>query len=88
MVVTLEWIRDKYDNNPKNRFIDESEKFTAFVAWTGGEITMEEWTAVLAAYDNHILLPEYGTPVMPTPNVTSFNIPSGSTLQVDGVEVI
>lgn len=32
--------------------------------------------------------PVCGTPVMPTPNVTSFNIPSGSTLQVDGVEVI
>lgn len=90
MVVTLEWIRDHYDNNPKNRYIDGSELSMAVFDESRRTITREQLDAVHDAYYNHVLLPDYDVTVsiMSASHVISFNVPNGAKLEVDGVEAI
>ena len=89
MTVTLEWVRDHYDSD-NDRYINKDEKNNAFVDWTGRNITLDEFNGVLAAFDNHTLLPDYGFHTMSVidGHVISINIPSGAMLKVNGVEVI
>lgn len=90
MAITLEWVRDHYDNNPKNRYIDGAEYSMAVFDESRRTITKEQLGAVHAAYDKHILLPDYGgqITIMSTNHVISFSILNGAKLEVDGVEVI
>ena len=90
MAVTLEWVRDHYDNNPKNGYIDLAEYNTAILEFGQAKITQEQFVAVRDAFKNHISLPDYGFHTMSVSDghVISVNIPSGAMLKVDGVEVI
>lgn len=60
MAVTLIWVRDHYDTD-KSRRIEEGEKLNAYVDWRSSIITEEQYDAVYAAYNEHILLPAYTT---------------------------
>lgn len=88
MVVTLEWVRDHYDNNPKNRYIDGAEISMAIFDESRRTITKEQYAAIHDAWRNHILLPDYNTIDDKTTCVVSIIIKSGATLKADGVEVI
>ena len=57
--VSLLWIRDNYDNNPQNRYIEHAERMKAQDDYFDDKITLEQAEAVTAAYNNHTFLPEY-----------------------------
>lgn len=86
-MATLEWVRDNYDAS-HNRLIEESERDKAVNDWGMGHISMTDATAVMSAYNNQTLLPEYGFHILSTDVISKFNVPTGATLEVDGVEVI
>jgi len=90
MAVTLEWIRDNYDNNPKNRYIDNAEVSMASFDESRRTITKEQLDAVVNAWENHVLLPEYTSTINEVDgyHTVQIHIPTGATLEVDGVEVI
>lgn len=79
--VTWEWVRDNYDTIIKDRYIDIDERDVARKDWTAGTITTNELMKVIVAYNEHTLLPAYGT--SPS-HVISFVVPRGSVLKVDG----
>ena len=65
MAVTLEWVRDHYDAN-KDRYIDNDEQKKAVYDRMDVLITQEQLVAVIAAYNDHTLLPAYSTPTPPS----------------------
>lgn len=81
-MATLLWVRDHYDTD-HSRYIEASERAEAARDYMYDDIiTLDDYKSVNAAYEGHTLLPAY------TPGGThniSVNIPSGSTLIVDGV---
>jgi len=80
-MVDLLWVRDHYDAN-RSRYIEGTEKDTAFNDWTADTISMSDFMEVLDAYDNHTLLPAYSS----AEQFISFIIPTGATIKVDGVQ--
>lgn len=85
MVVTRTWIRDHYDTINKDRLIEHAELTLAHNDFSDGIITQEQVIAVSDAYNAQWLLPAYD---IPSTQSIQFNISSGATLKVDGVEVI
>ena len=86
-MATLEWIRDHYDSD-RSRYIEDSEREVAGDDWGAGTLSMPDYMDIINTCNKHILLPAYGG-LTPTDYIEiSINIPNGSELQVDGVEVI
>jgi len=81
MAISTTWVRDNYDAN-KNRYIDQNEFHKAEEEHHGGEITEAQLDAVLAAYQNHTLLPTYSSPTTTVAKgkIVNFNYPSSSTV--------
>lgn len=76
MAVTLTWIRDNFDLN-KNRRIDKPENDHAKDEWDAGRITKEQYSAVLQAYFNNTLLPEYGAAAPPSTETRTVSLTEG-----------
>lgn len=86
-MATLEWIRDHYDSD-RSRYIEESEREVAGDDWSAGTLSMPDYMDIINVCNKRILLPEYSGSTPMSDHTTQFNIPIGSVLEVDGVEVI
>ena len=88
MAVTLTWIRDNFDAN-KNRYIDAEEVDDARDGWLANRINQEQFGAVINAYYDRTLLPEYGTAIPhAVMRSVTFVVPNGAALKVGSIVVV